>query len=216
MTEKGFKVLKIGENPYSFTYFVFDRIMYWTDWGYHPKIERADMSGKQRVALVNSRLSWPNGLTLDTDKNRLYWVDARFDKLEYLNLSTNMRVTLISSSATLPHPFGLTLLGDYLYWTDWRNYAVYRANKNSADVSVFVTGIGKPTDIQGYNLSEKTTPGEEKAFSAKKKMFVLLIVSCSGIFRAKKSGSDNDSDVGKCLRKCVSPLFMKYKKTETR
>ena len=163
------RLKKIGENPYSVTYFVFDRIMYWTDWGYHPKIERADMSGKQRVALVNSRLSWPNGLTLDTDKNRLYWVDARFDKLEYLHLSTNSRVTLIYSSATLPHPFGLTLLGDYLYWTDWRNYAVYRANKNSADVSIFVTGIGKPMDIHGYNLSEKTTPGKEKAFAAKKK-----------------------------------------------
>ena len=143
--------------------------MYWTDWGYHPKIERADMSGKQRVALVNSRLSWPNGLTLDKDKNRLYWVDVSFNKLEYLYLSTNIRMTLISSSATLPHPFGLTLLGDYLYWTDWRNYAVYRANKNSADVSVFVTGIGKPMDIQGYNVSEKTTPGEEKAFSQKRK-----------------------------------------------
>ena len=161
------------KNPYSLTYFVFDRIMYWTDSGYHAKIERADMSGKQRVALVNSRLSWPNGLTLDKDENSLYWVDVRFNKLEYLHLSKNIRMTLISSSATLPHPFGLTLLGDYLYWTDWRNYAVYRANKSNADVSVFVTGIGKPMDIHGYNPSEKTTPGKEKAFSTKK-TFMLL------------------------------------------
>ena len=147
--------------------------MYWTDWGYQAKIERADMSGKQRVALVNSPLSWPNGLTLDKDENRLYWVDVSFNKLEYLDLSTNIKVTLISSSATLPHPFGLTLLGDYLYWTDWRNYAVYRANKNSADVRVFVTGIGKPMYIHGYNLSEKRTPGEEKAFSTKKSVYVV-------------------------------------------
>ena len=147
--------------------------MYWTDWGYHAKIERTDMSGKQRVALVNLPLSWPNGLTLDKDEHRLYWVDASFNTLEYLHLSTNIRVTLISSSATLPHPFGLTLLGDYLYWTDWRNYAVYRANKNSADVSVFVTGIGKPMYIHGYNLSEKRTPGEEKAFSTKKSVYVV-------------------------------------------
>ena len=160
--------------------------MYWTDWGYHQKIERADMSGKQRVALVNSRLSWPNGLTLDTDQNRLYWVDGRFNKLEYLHLSTNIRVTLISSSATLPHPFGLTLLGDYLYWTDWRNYAVYRANKNSTDVSVFVTGIGKPMDIHGYNLSEKTTPGKEKAFSPKKKNVYLVDTSLKPNFQCKK------------------------------
>ena len=164
------------KNPYGLLYiFCFDRIMYWTDWGYHSKIERADMSGKQRVALVNLPLSWPNGLTLDKDENRLYWVDVSFNKLEYLQLSTNIRVTLISSSATLPHPFGLTLLGDYLYWTDWRNYAVYRANKSSAGVSVFVTSIGKPMDIHGYNLSEKHTPGEEMAFS-KKKTFMLLII----------------------------------------
>ena len=149
--------------------------MYWTDWGHHAKIERADMSGKQRVALVNSSLSRPNGLTLAKDKNRLYWVDAIFDKLEYLHLSTNIRETLIPSSATLPHPFGLTLLGDYLYWTDRRNYAVYRANKSNADVSVFVTGIGQPMDIHGYNLSEKTTPGKEKAFSTREKKNVYVV-----------------------------------------
>ena len=173
--------------------------MYWTDWGYYdPKIERADMSGKQRVALVNSRLSRPNGLTLDKDENRLYWVDVSVNKLEYLYLSTNIRVTLISSSANLPHPFGLTLLGDYLYWTDWRNYAVYRANKNSADVSVFVTGIGKPMDIHGYNLSEKTTPGKEKAFSTKKKIVYVVDTSLKRNFQSKKNCSDNNSDVSKC------------------
>ena len=147
-------------NPYTLTCFTFDRIMYWTDWGYHAKIERADMSGQQRVVLVNASLSWPNGLTLDQERNRLYWVDASYSKLEYLHLSTNIRVTLIHSYATLPHPFGLTLLGDYLYWTDWSDYTVKRANKESAaDVTVFVTGIGQPMDIHGYNLSDKIIPG---------------------------------------------------------
>ena len=164
--------------------------MYWTDWGYHPKIERADMSGKQRVALVNSSLSWPNGLTLDIDKNRLYWVDARFDMLEYLHLSTNIRVTLISSSATLSHPFGLTLLGDYLYWTDWTNYTVYRANKNSADVSVFVTGIGKPMDIHGYNLSEKPHQVNRKRFLPKKKNVYVVDTSLKRHFKGKNNCSD--------------------------
>ena len=169
--------------------------MYWTDWGHHAKIERADMSGKQRVALVNSRLSCPNGLTLDKDENRLYWVS--FNKLEYLHLSTNIRMTLIYSSATLPHPFRLTLLGDYLYWTDQRNYTVYRANKNSADVTVFVTGIGQPMDIHGYIPSEKTTPGKEKVFSTKKKRLCCWY-SLEAEFSEQKNCSDNNSDVGKC------------------
>ena len=134
--------------------------MYWTDWGSHPKIEKAEMTGKQRVVLVNSGLYWPNGLTLDQEKNRLYWVDASYDKLEYWDLINSNRVTLINSSAVLPHPFGLTLLGDYLYWTDWSHDAVYRANKDSGgDVTAFITGLGTPMDIHGYNLSKRAIPG---------------------------------------------------------
>ena len=134
--------------------------MYWTDWGSHPKIEKAEMSGKQRVVLVSASLNWPNGLTLDREKNRLYWVDASYDKLEYLNLNNNQRVTLIVSSSILPHPFGLTLFGDLLYWTDWSNDAVYRANKETGgDVTAFITGLGQPMDIHGYNLSAHVIPG---------------------------------------------------------
>lgn len=137
--------------------------MYWTDWGSRPKIEKADMSGfnNRRFVLVSSSLRWPNGLTLDQENNRLYWVDASFDKLEYLHVITKRRVTLISSSAVLPHPFGLTLLGDYLYWTDWSRNAVLRANKeNAGNVTAFVRRIGQPMDIHGYNLGEITRPGE--------------------------------------------------------
>ena len=134
--------------------------MYWTDWGSFPKIENATMAGKQRGVVVNSGLQWPNGLTLDKQKNRLYWVDGRYHKLEYLDLITNNRVTLISSFIVLPYSFGLTLLGDYLYWTDWQLKSVYRANKeNGGDVTAFITGLGQPMDIHGYNLSEQVTPG---------------------------------------------------------
>ena len=140
--------------------------MYWTDWGISPKIEKAEMTGKHRVVLVNSLLRWPNGLTLDHVKTRLYWADASYDKLEYLDLRNNRRVTLISSSAVLPHPFGLTLLGDYLYWTDWNRYGVYRANKdNGGNVTAFITGIGQPMDIHGYNLSDHVPMGEQTNFA---------------------------------------------------
>ena len=133
--------------------------MYWTDWGRFPKIEKAEMTGQQRSAIVTTGLRWPNGLTLDREKNRLYWVDAYLDTLEYLDLSQNNRVTLISSNYYLTHPFGLTILGDNLYWTDWSWYAVFGADKETGgNITRFVTGIGKPMDIHGYNLSEYSIP----------------------------------------------------------
>lgn len=56
--------------------------MYWTDWGEHPKIECASLDGQDRRVLVNTSLGWPNGLALDLQEGKLYWGDAKTDKIE--------------------------------------------------------------------------------------------------------------------------------------
>lgn len=48
--------------------------MYWTDWGQVPKIERAGMDGSHRQTIVSYDVKWPNGLTLDLVRKRVYWV----------------------------------------------------------------------------------------------------------------------------------------------
>lgn len=58
------------------------RYMYWTDWGEIPKIERAALDGSDRVVLVNTSLGWPNGLALDYAESKIYWGDAKTDKIE--------------------------------------------------------------------------------------------------------------------------------------
>lgn len=47
-----------------------------------PKIERADLDGTERVIMVNTSLGWPNGLALDYQERRIYWGDAKTDKIE--------------------------------------------------------------------------------------------------------------------------------------
>ena len=56
-------------------------MMYWTDWGAAPKIERSYMSGEKRELLINTSLVYPNGLALDVSGGLLYWVDAKLDKV---------------------------------------------------------------------------------------------------------------------------------------
>lgn len=56
--------------------------MYWTDWGEIPKIERAALDGSDRVIMVNTSLGWPNGLALDYDERKIYWGDAKTDRIE--------------------------------------------------------------------------------------------------------------------------------------
>ena len=136
--------------------------MYWSDWGSIPKIEKAEMTaGKARSVIVSWNLHWPNGLTLDHDNNRLYWVDGYNNNLEYFDVVQGNRRTLISSLSSLPHPFGLTVLGDYLYWTDWQLDAIYRANKDDGgELTSVISGLGQPMDIHGYNLTGYSTPGK--------------------------------------------------------
>ena len=49
--------------------------------------------------------------------NKIYWTDAKTDKIEKANLDGTHR-TLIYDEP-LAHDFGLTLFQNFLYYTDW-------------------------------------------------------------------------------------------------
>lgn len=60
------------------------RLLFWSDWdGERPRIERCAMTGEveTRMEIYDIRKvpggGWPNGITLDFEPQRLYWVDAR-------------------------------------------------------------------------------------------------------------------------------------------
>ena len=58
-------------------------MLFWSDWDTRwPRIEKASMSGENRSLVFNVSSvpsgGWPNGLTIDYDSYRLYWIDARY------------------------------------------------------------------------------------------------------------------------------------------
>lgn len=65
--------------------------MYWTDWGANPKIERAGMDASNRLVIISSNLTWPNGLAIDYESQRLYWADAGMKTIEYASLDGSHR-----------------------------------------------------------------------------------------------------------------------------
>lgn len=67
------------------------RFMYWTDWGASPKIERAGMDASNRLVIISSNLTWPNGLAIDYESQRLYWADAGMKTIEYASLDGSNR-----------------------------------------------------------------------------------------------------------------------------
>ncbi len=94
-------------------------IMFWTDWGIIPKIERAGMDGRDRMVLVERDVEWPNGLTIDYDGKRLFWVEAKLQKIGYVGWDGTGKVILDMQMDPLAQPFAVTFYQQALYWTDW-------------------------------------------------------------------------------------------------
>lgn len=73
-------------------------MMYWSDWQEDSRdanrgsIRKAWMDGSNSGILITSKnMLWPNGLSLDTEQNVLYWVDAYYDRIEMVLLNTTER-----------------------------------------------------------------------------------------------------------------------------
>ena len=68
-------------------------MMYWTNWNEEkPSISRSTISGKKIEHIITDAVQTPNGLVIDHISGKLYWSDARLDKIERCNKNGTHRV----------------------------------------------------------------------------------------------------------------------------
>lgn len=106
--------------------------MYWSDWGNNATIERASMDGTNRMILHDTRIIWPNALTIDLIGQRLYWADAKLHVIEASHFDGSHRRVIAEQ---ILHPFSMTIFGQYLYYTDWYYSGVLRVNRLSGNIN---------------------------------------------------------------------------------
>ncbi|XP_039297964.1 low-density lipoprotein receptor-related protein 1 [Nilaparvata lugens] len=143
-------------------------LLFWTDWDQNsPRIERCSMSGDHRHVVVfiekMSDGAWPNGLTLDYELKRIYWIDARIDSIFTVTYDGADQREVMGQHETLSHPFAIGLFEGHVYWTDWRTNSVMRANKwNGSDVTVMYRTFTQPFDVQILHSSRQPRLMNEK------------------------------------------------------
>jgi len=140
--------------------------MIWSDAGTHPKIERASLSGNQRVTVVTTFLFHPNGIELDRGNKRIFWADSGYDTVESVDYNGHNRKKLFQQYGL--HPFGLVLVAPFLFFTDWMTQLeVHKLDASTGKVirSYSING-GKPLSIVAYD-STRQSPGIRVAVSLK-------------------------------------------------
>lgn len=127
-----------------------EALIFWTDWGPSPKIEKAFMDGSGRKSVIIESLFWPNGLTIDYTTSRIYWADAKHNVIETALFDGSDRRKVITKG--LPHPFALTIFEDAIYWTDWHTKSISTANKaTGAAYKTIHSNLHFPMDIHSFH-----------------------------------------------------------------
>lgn len=121
--------------------------IYWTNWNSQlPSLERAFFTGFGREAIIISEIRMPNAVTLDHKAHKLYWADARLDKIERCEYDGTNRVVVTRSSPQ--HLFAIAVYGDFIFWTDWVLKAVLRADKLTGQNIIWLRrDIARPMGI---------------------------------------------------------------------
>jgi len=115
--------------------------LYYTDWAEKAAcVGRALLDGSNHTVILSSlnnnpnnqiQIKWPNGITVDTVAERVYWAEAQLDFIASINLEGGDFKKIVSMSAAVSHPFAVAVFKEKLYWDDWTQRAIYMADKNS-------------------------------------------------------------------------------------
>lgn len=127
--------------------------LFWSDWDAgNPRIERSTLSGEDRKPIFlikNLKGSWPNGITLDYVKNRIFFLDAKSKEIHTIDYDGNDDRRILKNAEYLSHPFAITIYENYIYWTDWRISGVLRADKfTGTNITMISHAISQAFDIK--------------------------------------------------------------------
>ncbi|XP_045414697.1 low-density lipoprotein receptor-related protein 2 [Lemur catta] len=133
-----------------------EHVLFWSDWGQHPHIERASMDGTSRTVIVHDKIYWPSGLTIDYPNRLLYFMDAHLDYIDFCDYNGHHRRQVMASNLVLRHSYALTLFEDFVYWTHGTTQKVMQANKwHGGNQSVVMYNVYRPLGIVAVHPSKQ-------------------------------------------------------------
>ncbi|KAM4859286.1 low-density lipoprotein receptor-related protein 2 [Thomomys bottae] len=178
-----------------------EHLMFWSDWGRHPRIERASMDGTARTIIVQDKIYWPCGLTIDYPNRLVYFLDAYLDYIHFCDYDGHNRRHVIASGLVLVHPHALTLFEDSVYWTDRGTRKVMKANKwHGGNKTVVMYNVPQPLGIVALHPSRQPNSPNPCALSSCSHLCLLSTQGPRYYSCACPSGWNLSQDSVNCVR----------------
>ncbi|XP_036832491.1 low-density lipoprotein receptor-related protein 2-like isoform X3 [Oncorhynchus mykiss] len=135
------------EQPRSLLLLPHKGLMYWSEVGSDPQIERSGMDGSERKVVLTRGLSWPVSLSVDTLTDRIYWADEKLQCIGSVSLEGhNVRLLQLTE---MPSPFSVMVFNDMVYWSDTRRRTIQVSHKNTGkNRKVLLKRPGQPFGIR--------------------------------------------------------------------
>ncbi|KAJ8397102.1 hypothetical protein AAFF_G00009560 [Aldrovandia affinis] len=135
------------EQPHSLVLLPQEGLMFWSEIGSEPQIERAGMDGSDRKVVVSQSISWPASLSVDSLAGRIYWTD---EKLKCIGSATldggDLKILQLMETSS---PFAVIVFNNEIYWSDTKSRTVQRAHKNTGKGrKVLLKQLGQPFDLK--------------------------------------------------------------------
>ncbi|XP_070561314.1 low-density lipoprotein receptor-related protein 6-like [Ptychodera flava] len=103
------------ENPRDIAVHSIKKILFWADSGSYPRIEKSMLSGRDRDVVVADNTTSPVALTIDYQRDRLYWYDANSGMMHSTSFDGKSQQPLVAGRVNL---FGMDVFQDHLFWTE--------------------------------------------------------------------------------------------------
>ena len=124
--------------------------MFWNAWGNASKVEKSNLDGTQRFAIVTSNLTWPSGITLDRRNKLVYWVDESRGAIESVDYNGNNRTLLFQQNGL--DFYSVSFISPYLFITGWTRNWIYKFDVfNGTVVSIISLSHGKAYGLVAYD-----------------------------------------------------------------
>ncbi|CAI4230464.1 unnamed protein product [Auanema sp. JU1783] len=98
-------------------------LLFWIDsYGGHFKICVCNLDGSESRTLVDNKLDYPMGLTVDSIRGELYFGDVEKGLIEKINIATLERHIVLSNGVL--HPYDMLVFNGDIYWSEWGTQAL--------------------------------------------------------------------------------------------